>query len=164
MKNKLNTNPSNITLQLFLFTNLEILFLISVFYFRAFWKIEVFPFINFRAKRMEGLFWHREISNQIELLWIYGTKYSKMDQVKFMEDRLYKIWRDMVYLSRPCISSIFLKAVFHKFDLVHSWILCPICVIPIIQRRTDNLVRYLRKYSKTPSSQAFDWILNLWWI
>ena len=27
------------------------------------------------------------------------------------------------------ITSNFLKAVFHKFPLVHSWILCPICQI-----------------------------------
>ena len=40
----------------------------------------------------------------------YGTKYSRMDQLKFVEDNPYKIWRDM--------------AVFHKFYLVHSWILC----------------------------------------
>ena len=33
---------------------------------------------------------------------IYETKYSRMDQVKFVED------------------SLFLKAVFHKFHLVHS--------------------------------------------
>ena len=39
--------------------------------------------------------------NKILKLW-YGTKYSRMDQVKF------------------------LKAVFHKFHLVHSWIPCPI--------------------------------------
>ena len=31
-----------------------------------------------------------------------------------------KIWRDMVGFP-----SKFLKAVFHKFYLVHSWILCP---------------------------------------
>ena len=35
----------------------------------------------------------------------YRSKYSRMDQVKF------------------------LMAVFHKFYLVHSWILCPICNI-----------------------------------
>ena len=37
-----------------------------------------------------------------------------MDQVKFVED-----------LSRPYPFKFF-KAVFHKFYLVHSWILCPI--------------------------------------
>ena len=31
----------------------------------------------------------------------YGTEYSRMDQVKFVEDSLSKIWRDMVCLSRP---------------------------------------------------------------
>ena len=33
---------------------------------------------------------------------IYGTKYSRMDQVKFVEDSLLKIWRDIVCLIRPC--------------------------------------------------------------
>ena len=31
----------------------------------------------------------------------YGTKYSWMDEVKFVEDRLLKSWRDVVCLSRP---------------------------------------------------------------
>ena len=30
---------------------------------------------------------------------IYKSKYSRMDQVKFVEDSLSKIWRDMVCLS-----------------------------------------------------------------
>ena len=38
---------------------------------------------------------------------IIGTKYSRMDQVKFLEDSLY-------------------QAANSKFHLVHSWILCPI--------------------------------------
>ena len=38
----------------------------------------------------------------------YGLRYSRMDQVKFVEDSL-----------RPCYFK-FLKAVFHKFYLVHS--------------------------------------------
>ena len=51
--------------------------------------------------------------------WI-DTKYSK-----FVEDSL---WRGMVCfretISLPYTPSNFLKAVFHKFYLVHSWILC----------------------------------------
>ena len=31
----------------------------------------------------------------------YKTKYSRMDQVKFVEDSLWRIGRDMVWLSRP---------------------------------------------------------------
>ena len=34
----------------------------------------------------------------------------------------------MICLSRPHIPSNFLKAVFHKFYLVHFWILCPIYI------------------------------------
>ena len=37
-----------------------------------------------------------------------------------------KIWRDLVCLSRPYPFKFF-KTVFHKFYLVHSWILCPKC-------------------------------------
>ena len=30
----------------------------------------------------------------------FESKYSSLDQVKFIEDNLYEIWRDMVCLSR----------------------------------------------------------------
>ena len=46
-----------------------------------------------------------------------------MDQVKFEEDSLYKIWSDIA----DHIASIFLKAVFHKCHLIYSLILCPTC-------------------------------------
>ena len=39
-----------------------------------------------------------------------------MDQMKFVENSLSKIWRN--------IPSSFLKEIFHKFYLVHSWMLC----------------------------------------
>ena len=42
-----------------------------------------------------------------------------MDQVKFVEDSLWKIWSDKVYLN-------FLKAVLHNIYLVRSWIPWPI--------------------------------------
>ena len=45
-----------------------------------------------------------------------GTNYSRMHQVKFVEDSLEGV---LSALSRP-YSSNFLKAVFHKFYLVHS--------------------------------------------
>ena len=44
-----------------------------------------------------------------------------MDQVKFVEDNLQKIWSDMSPWADH-ITSNFLKAVFHKFYLVYSWI------------------------------------------
>ena len=37
----------------------------------------------------------------VNLSRTYGTKYSRMDQVKFVEDSLYKIWSDVVCLGRP---------------------------------------------------------------
>ena len=35
------------------------------------------------------------------ILRLYWSKYSRMDQVKFLEDSLSRIWSDMVCLSRP---------------------------------------------------------------
>ena len=42
-----------------------------------------------------------------------------------MEDSLWKICRDIVCLTRSYPFKFF-KAVFHKFYLIHSWILCTI--------------------------------------
>ena len=54
---------------------------------------------------------------------IIGAKYSRIDQVKFVENSLQKIWRVIVKgYGLPKANhtpSSFLKAVFHKF-----WILC----------------------------------------
>ena len=49
-------------------------------------------------------------------VFAHETKYYRMDQVKFVEDSLWKIWRDIVCLSRPypfkffkgCLSQILL--------------------------------------------------------
>ena len=46
-----------------------------------------------------------------------GSRYSRMEQVKFVEDSLY---------------FSFLKAVFHKFYLLHSWIPWPLVLCFII--------------------------------
>ena len=83
---------------------------------------------------------------------IYGAKYSGIDQLKFMEDSLQKIWSDMVCLSRPDhITSKFLKAVFHKFHLVHSWILCLILGVTVLKSLTQkNSVFTLWKLKRTP--------------
>ena len=53
-----------------------------------------------------------------------GTRYSRMNQEKLVEDSLYKIRKDMVCLSAPYYVK-FLKGVFHKFYLAHSWIRWP---------------------------------------
>ena len=53
-----------------------------------------------------------------------GTRYSRMNQEKLVEDSLYKIWKDVVCLSAPYYVK-FLKGVFHQFYLAHSWILWP---------------------------------------
>ena len=42
--------------------------------------------------------WYKMGSNSIHL---FGTNYSRMGQVKFVEGSRYKIWKDMVCLSRP---------------------------------------------------------------
>ena len=60
-------------------------------------------------------------------MWRIGmnimTEYSKMDQVKFVEDSLWKIWSDMVYLSRRyrfkffkgCLPQIWLSPFLNTF-------------------------------------------------
>ena len=64
----------------------------------------------------------------------YGTKYSRVDQVKFVEDSLQKTWRDMV-LNRPypfkffqgCLSQFFLGTLLNTLShigLSASWKLC----------------------------------------
>ena len=63
----------------------------------------------------------------LELWGWFGTKYSGMDQVKFVEDSLWKIWRGMVWLKQTIPPSNFRKAVFHKCYLVHYWIIWLIC-------------------------------------
>ena len=35
------------------------------------------------------------------VLTAYGSRYSRMDQLNFVEDRLWKSWSNMVWLSRP---------------------------------------------------------------
>ena len=49
-----------------------------------------------------------ENTKQWTTLWmLYGTKYSRMDQVKFVEDSLWKIWNDMVCWDRPYLFQFF---------------------------------------------------------
>ena len=60
------------------------------------------------------------------LIRTYGIRYSRMEQVKFV-DTAFKKFEVIWFAEVDHITSNFLKAVFHKFYLVHSWILCPIC-------------------------------------
>ena len=54
---------------------------------------------------------------------IYGTKYSRMDQYNLRKTTFKKLkWYGLL----RHITSNFVKAVFHNFYLVCSWILCPI--------------------------------------
>ena len=52
-----------------------------------------------------------------------GTKYSRMNQVRFVEDSLSKFEEIWSAVSRSYPSN-FLKAVSYTFYLVHCWILC----------------------------------------
>ena len=52
--------------------------------------------------------------------FIYGEQYSRMDQVKFVEDTAFKKLEPIWSAEADHITSNFLKAVFHKFYLVHS--------------------------------------------
>ena len=55
---------------------------------------------------------------------LYGVKYSRMDQLKFVEDSLWNLkWYGLLRLI--FWSADILKAVFQKFYLIHSWILYP---------------------------------------
>ena len=72
-----------------------------------------------------------DLSNQdlfnrgtVKMSKILETKYSRMGQVK------------MVRLGRPYHFTFF-KGCLHKFYLVHSWILCPICCIKTIIELTQ---------------------------
>ena len=61
-------------------------------------------------------------------LWlrIYESKYWRMDQVKFVNDSLEKIWSDRVFLSKPYHFKFLKGCLPQIFFLVHSGILCPI--------------------------------------
>ena len=63
-------------------------------------------------------YWPKWVKILAIRLHLYGSRYSRMDQLKFVEDSHEKIWKDHT-------TSNFLKAVFHKFYLVHSWIPWP---------------------------------------
>ena len=63
-----------------------------------------------------------------------------MDQVKFVENSLYKVWSDMVWLDH--ITSNFLKAVFHKFNLIDSWIPWPISGAGYILSSTITVYKF----------------------
>ena len=67
-----------------------------------------------KSKIWYKTYWYfNQNSVKTETFWEqFGAKYSRMDQVKFAYESLQKN-----------IASNFLKAVFHKFYLVHSWIL-----------------------------------------
>ena len=61
-------------------------------------------------------------NNQIQECWIiFETKHSGIDQVKFVEYSLQKS-EIIRFVKTDHITSKYLKAVFHKFDLDHSWL------------------------------------------
>ena len=55
--------------------------------------------------------------------WIIGTKYSTVEKIFFLEDSLLKIW-NLKVAEADHIHSNFLKAVFHKIYLAHSFEYC----------------------------------------
>ena len=74
----------------------------------------------------------KDLSNDLQrvVIWIRifgkmrnGAKYPKMGQIKIVEHSFWKIWRHVICLNRPFTSNL-LQTVFHKFHLVHSWMLC----------------------------------------
>ena len=87
----------------------------------------------------------------LSLCWLYGTKYSRMDQCgKLVEQPLKNL--NGCGLFKAC-SFKFLKVIFHKFYLVYSWILCLIQImIPI---RKLLLTRSLPKGFQKQDFYAF---------
>ena len=78
---------------------------------------------TFFTKKIDEFLW---VEFKKEHLGLTGSSYSRMDQIKFVKDSLYKIWGGMVRLSRADhVTPNFLKAVSHEFYLVYSWIPWP---------------------------------------
>ena len=71
-----------------------------------------------------------------------GSSYSRMGQVKFVKDSLSKIWSDMVCLADN-ITLNFLRAVFHKFHLVHSLMPWTKCVFDYWQKHSKEFTDVL---------------------
>ena len=69
---------------------------------------------------------HGKIIEEHSFFRTHGTMYSRMNQVKFVEDSFWKF--EMIWsVLTDHITSNFLNGVFHKFYLVHSWIPCLTC-------------------------------------
>ena len=75
-----------------------------------------------------------------------ATKYSRMDQVKFVEDSFLKGYGLTKAEHTP---SNFLKAVFHKFYLDHSWKLRPKCGSELLNFNEQSLVLAFRAGKKS---------------
>ena len=74
-----------------------------------------------------------------------------MDQVKFVEDSLQKIWS---------VTSNFLKAVFHKFYLVHSWNNLSHMTLYKTDSKTDITMEVFFKILVIPWKITFQNMLN----
>ena len=77
------------------------------------------PFFDKVADSSTGVF---QNSFSVEHLQTtaYGTKYSRMDQVKFVKDSLQKIWSDMVCWGRPYHFKFF-RGCLPQISLGPSW-------------------------------------------
>ena len=82
-----------------------------------------------------------------DIIVLYGSRYSRLDQVKFVEDSLLKTWSDMVCQSKPYHFEFFkdflpqilvgpflniLTHIFHKcklFSFFHSFFSFSLCIV-----------------------------------
>ena len=85
---------------------------------------------------------------------VFGTKYSRMDQVKFLKDSLQKIWKDMVCLNRFSSTNFTLSILeyFVSFVIfiVHLTNICSItaftkvteffCLLSTLNKKTEIFV------------------------
>ena len=87
----------------------------------------IFCYSKISYLRWSDIFLRKDIGNYLlrndkeeAVKATYGPKYSRMDQVKFMNLKGYGLFKQTISLQK------ILKAVFHKFYLVRSWICCSI--------------------------------------
>ena len=52
-----------------------------------------------------------------------GIKYSRLDQVKFVEDSFWKIWMEMVYSCRPYLNTLSQMFFYPNYTNIKLWFL-----------------------------------------
>ena len=84
-------------------------------------------FLHYSNTGLNGLTKLQQILGDKYYHATFEIKDSRMDQVN-LRKTVFKKLKDYGLLKTYHTHSNFLKDVFHKFCLVHCWILCPICM------------------------------------